>query len=56
MASAYTRQMKVKLLINGKPVETNPYVDLVFSRVVDALVGTLRGVEDWKIVQLEVEK
>ncbi len=48
--------MKVKLLVDGQPVETNPYVELVFSRIMEALIGTLRGVEDWKTVRLEVEK
>jgi hypothetical protein len=48
--------MNVKLLVDGQPVETNPYVELVFSRIVDALIGTLRGVEEWKTVRLDVEK
>jgi hypothetical protein len=48
--------MKVKISVDNQPIETNPYVELVFSRVVDALIGTLRDVEDWKTAHLEVEK
>ncbi len=48
--------MKIKVTIDEKDVALNPYVELVFSRVVDALVSTLRDVDGWKKVRLEVEK
>ncbi|HEY4698766.1 MAG TPA: hypothetical protein VIH27_00135 [Nitrososphaerales archaeon] len=48
--------MKVKLEINGKPVEVNPYVEQVFSKVIEALASTLRDVKEWKEIKVEVEK
>ena len=47
--------MKVKLVVDSKDVEMNPYVELVFVRVVDALIGTLKDVGGWKKVRLEVQ-
>ncbi len=47
--------MKVKLVVDSKDVEMNPYVELVFVRVVDALIGTLKDVDGWKKVRLEVQ-
>ncbi len=48
--------MRIKVTIDEKDVALNPYVELVFSRVVDALVSTLRDVDGWKKVCLEVKK
>jgi len=48
--------MKVKLEINGKPVEVNPYVEQVFSKVIEALASTLRDVKEWKEIKVEVER
>ena len=48
--------MKVKLEIDGKPVEVNPYVEQVFSKVIEALASTLRNVNKWKTIKVEVEK
>ncbi len=48
--------MKIKVTIDEKDVALNPYVELVFAKVVDALVSTLRDVAGWKKVRLEVEK
>lgn len=47
--------MKVKVTIDEKPVELNSYVEMVFSKVIAALISTLRGTEGWKKVLLEVE-
>ncbi len=48
--------MKVKLTIDGRDVEVNPYVELVLAKVVEALVSTLRGVDEWRKVSLEVHR
>lgn len=48
--------MKVKLVVDGKDVEMNPYVELVFVRVMDALIGTLKDVGGWKKVRLEAQR
>jgi len=47
--------MKVKVMIDEKSVELNSYVEIVFSKVIGALISTLRGTEDWKKVRLDIE-
>jgi len=47
--------MKVKVIIDEKPVELNSYVEMVFSKVINALISTLRGTEGWKKVRLDIE-
>lgn len=48
---------KVKLLVDGKPVELNPFVQDVFRNVVFALVGSLKGVgSSPSRVELRVER
>jgi hypothetical protein len=47
--------MKLKVTIDEKPVELNSYVEMVFSKVIIALISTLRGTENWEKVQLEIE-
>ncbi len=47
--------MEVRLVVDGEEIELNQYVMKVFGRVVEALVSTLKGVdEDWDVVQIEV--
>ena len=47
--------MKLKVTIDEKSVELNSYVEMVFSKVITALISTLRGTENWEKVQLEIE-
>jgi|TARA_B100000315_G_scaffold133154_1_gene122664 hypothetical protein len=47
--------MKLKVTIDEKSVELNSYVEMVFLKVIIALISTLRGPENWKKVQLEIE-
>ncbi len=47
--------MEVRLVVDGEEIELNQYVMKVFGKVVEALVSTLKGVnEDWDVVQIEV--
>lgn len=47
--------MEVRLVVDGEDVKLNEFVTKVFGRVIEALVSTLRGVdEDWEIVEIEV--
>lgn len=47
--------MEVRLVVDGEDVELNEFVTKVFGRVIEALVSTLRGVdEDWEVVEIEV--
>jgi len=49
--------MEVKLVVDGKEVELNPFVSQVFFKVIEALVSTLKGVdEDWGYVEVEIYK
>lgn len=48
--------MKVTLTVDNKTVKLNPYVELVFSRVVEALMSTLKDMHDWEQVCLEMKK
>ncbi len=49
--------MQVKLIVDGREIPLNRYVQSVFGGVISALISTLKGVdEDWKVVRLEVRK
>ena len=50
------KDYNVELLIDGKRVGLNPYVRSVFIGVANALVGTLKNVEDPKKIVLTVDK
>ncbi len=48
-------RMEVRLVVDGEDIEMNEFVTKVFGRVIEALVSTLKGVnEDWDIVKIEV--
>ncbi|WP_202319954.1 hypothetical protein [Archaeoglobus neptunius] len=47
--------MEVRLVVDGEDIEMNEFVTRVFGKVIEALVSTLRGVdENWDIVKIEV--
>lgn len=47
--------MEVRLVVDGEDIEMNEFVTKVFGKVIEALVSTLKGVdEDWDIVKIEV--
>lgn len=47
--------VEVRLVVDGEDVELNDFVMKVFGRVIEALVSTLKGVdEDWDVVRIEV--
>ena len=49
--------MRVKLVVDGKDVPLNNYVQSVFGKVLSALVSTLKGVdEDWGELRVEVRR
>ncbi len=48
--------MEVELVVDGKKVPMNSYVKSVFFRVIAALVSTLKGVDDWKTVEIKLER
>jgi len=49
--------MEVKLVVDGKEVELNPFVSKVFFKVIEALISTLKGVdEDWGYVEVGIYK
>ena len=49
--------MRVRLVVDGKEVPLNAYVQSVFGNVLSALVSTLKGVdEDWKELKVEVRR
>jgi molybdopterin-guanine dinucleotide biosynthesis protein B len=48
---------KVKVLVDGKPIDLNPFVQNLFKRVVIAMVTTLKGVpEKARTLRIEVEE
>ena len=50
-------QSMIELLVDGKKVPMNSYVRSVFFRVIEALVSTLKGVdEEWKEIEIKLEK
>jgi hypothetical protein len=48
--------MALKLKIDDKDIEVNPYVREVIEKVIEAIIGTLRGVDKWKKLRLEIDK
>ncbi len=49
--------MRVKLVVDGREVPLNNYVQSVFGKVLEALVSTLKGVDgDWKELRVEVRR
>ncbi|MFP3910099.1 MAG: hypothetical protein ACLFVI_02760 [Archaeoglobaceae archaeon] len=46
----------IELLIDGKKVPMNDYVESVFSSVIEALVSTLRGVDNWEKIEIKLER
>ncbi len=49
-------EFEVELFVDGKKVAMNSYVRKVFFRVVSALVSTLKGVDEWKDVELRLRR
>ncbi|MEM0215826.1 MAG: hypothetical protein QXU31_03855 [Archaeoglobaceae archaeon] len=49
--------MEVRLVVDGEEIDLNPFVMKVIGRVVEALVTSLKGVdENWRKIELEVVK
>ncbi|MFO7966228.1 MAG: hypothetical protein R6U44_01335 [Archaeoglobaceae archaeon] len=46
----------IELLVDGKKVPMNDYVQSVFSSVIEALVSTLRGVDNWSKIEIRLER
>ncbi|MGQ9720086.1 MAG: hypothetical protein ACUVXA_02055 [Candidatus Jordarchaeum sp.] len=48
--------MEIKLVIDGKEIEMNEYVRSVFFEVCSGLLRTLRGIGDWKRLEIQIKK
>ncbi len=49
--------MQVKLIVDGKEIPLNRYVQSVFGSVILALISTLKGVDEgWKVVRIEIKR
>ncbi len=49
--------MQVELIVDGKAIPLNRYVQSVFGNVISALVSTLKGVdENWKRLEVRIER
>ena len=47
----------IELYVDGKKIPMNSYVRSVFSSVIEAMVSTLKGVnQDWNKVEIRLEK
>lgn len=46
----------IELLVDGEKISMNDYVQSVFSRVIEALVSTLKGVDGWSKIEIRMEK
>ena len=45
------------MIVDGKKVPLNRYVQSVFGNVISALISTLKGVdESWKTVEIRIER
>jgi hypothetical protein len=49
--------MKVELVVDGKRIPLNNFVQKVFCNVVSALISALKGVdENWKEVEIRLTR
>ena len=49
--------LEVKLLVDGKPVELNEFVNKILGGTIAGAVTSLRGIKkDWKEIKIEVTK
>jgi len=49
--------MEIELIVNGKKIPLNRYVQTVFCNVISALISTLKGVdEEWESVEIRIRK
>ncbi len=49
--------LNVKLLVNGKPVELNEFVNKILGGTIAGAVTSLRGIKkDWKEIKIEVTR
>ena len=49
--------MEIELVVDGKRIPLNRYVQTVFCNVISALISTLKGVdEEWKSVEIKIRK
>ncbi len=49
--------MRVELIIDGRTIPLNRYVQSVFGNVIAALISTLKGVdENWKSVEVKIQR
>ncbi|MEM2144932.1 MAG: hypothetical protein QW279_06195 [Candidatus Jordarchaeaceae archaeon] len=48
--------MEVKLIVDGKEIGMNEYVRSVFFEVCTGLLRTLKGVKEWKEIQIQIKK
>jgi hypothetical protein len=49
-------KLEVKVVIDGKKIEMNEYVRSVFFEVCAGLLRTLKGVKDWKELEIQIKK
>ena len=47
---------KVKLKVDGKEIELNPFVQGFIAQTVKGMVSSLRGVDDAETISLEIAK
>jgi hypothetical protein len=47
--------MEVRLVVDGEDIEMNEFVTKIFGNVIEAMVSTLRGVnENWKVITIGI--
>jgi len=47
---------KAELMVNGEPIELNPFTELFLSRIVLGAVSSLRGAEDVHKLEMHLER
>lgn len=48
--------LKAELMVNGEPIELNPFTELFLSRTVLGAVSSLRGAEDVHKLEMHLER
>ncbi len=48
--------MRVELYVDGKRIPLNKFVQSILRDVNLAMISNLKGVEEWKVVEIRIER
>ena len=48
--------MEIKLVVDGQEIHLNKYVKSIYFEINNGLIKTLRGLNDWTELELQIKK